>query len=42
VPESLMAERDELVRKRDMLRLELDQARRNLQALQRREKNRSA
>jgi hypothetical protein len=42
VPESLMAERDELAHKRDMLRLELDKAKAQLDALRRRRKQRSA
>jgi hypothetical protein len=42
VPHSLIAERDELARKRDLLRLELDQARSELEALRRRRKNRSS
>jgi hypothetical protein len=42
VPETLMAERDELARKRDVLRLELDKAKAELDALRRRRKQRSA
>ena len=42
VPQSLMAERDELAHKRDTLRLELDRAKSELEALMRRRKNRSA
>ncbi|MDE5453328.1 hypothetical protein GWE18_10700 [Bradyrhizobium sp. CSA112] len=42
VPESLMAERNELARKRDTLRLELERAKSELEALRRRRKNRSA
>ncbi|UPJ54528.1 hypothetical protein IVB30_38450 [Bradyrhizobium sp. 200] len=42
VPQSLMAERDELARKRDTLRLELDRVKSELEALMRRRKNRSA
>jgi hypothetical protein len=41
VPEQLLAERDELSRKRDMLRLELVQARSELEALSRNRKHRS-
>jgi hypothetical protein len=40
-PASLIAEREELARKRDMLRLELDKARAELEALRRRRKHRS-
>jgi hypothetical protein len=36
-----MAERNELTRKRDMLRLQLDQAKSELEALKRRRKDRS-
>jgi hypothetical protein len=42
VPQSLMAERDELARKRDTLRFELDRVKSELEALMRRRKNRSA
>ncbi|MEH2504136.1 hypothetical protein V1290_002947 [Bradyrhizobium sp. AZCC 1578] len=42
VPQSLMVERDELARKRDTLRLELERAKSELEALRRRRKNRSA
>jgi hypothetical protein len=42
VPQSLIAERDELARKRDLLRQELDQARSEPEALRRRRKNRSS
>jgi len=42
VPQSLIAERDELARKRDSLRQALDQARGELEALRRRRKNRSS
>ncbi|WP_276326486.1 hypothetical protein [Bradyrhizobium valentinum] len=42
MPESLMAERNELARKRDTLRLELERAKSELEALTRRRKNRSA
>jgi hypothetical protein len=42
VPQSLMAERDELARKRDTLRFELDRVKSELEVLKRRRKNRSA
>ena len=41
VPESLLAEREELARKRDMLRLELDSAKSELATLRRNRKHRS-
>ncbi|MEH2523298.1 MULTISPECIES: hypothetical protein [unclassified Bradyrhizobium] len=42
MPQSLMAERDELARKRDMLRFELHRVKSELEMLMRRRKNRSA
>ena len=42
VPESLIAERDELLRKRGLVQQELDEARRELQKLRRRTKDRSS
>jgi hypothetical protein len=42
VPQSLLAERDELAHQRDALRLELDRAKSELETLMRRRKNRSA
>ncbi|MFG3597666.1 hypothetical protein [Bradyrhizobium sp. RDI18] len=42
MPQSLMAERDELARERVTLRLELERAKSELEALRRRRKNRSA
>jgi hypothetical protein len=41
VPATLIAERDELARKRDVVREELTAARAELDALRRRNKNRS-
>jgi hypothetical protein len=42
VPESLVAEREELAGKRDLLRQELQKARSELEMLRRRRKHRSA
>ena len=42
VPESLSAERDELLRKRALVQQELDEARQELQLLRRRENYRSS
>ena len=42
VPESLIAERDDLLRKRGLVQKELDEARRELQELRRRTKYRSS
>jgi hypothetical protein len=42
VPESLIAERDDLFHKRALVQQELDEARRELQRLQRRTKYRSS
>jgi hypothetical protein len=42
VPASLIAERDDLARKRDMVRQELEKARSELERLSRRRKYRSA
>jgi len=42
VPATLMAERDELASKRDALRIELERAKNELEALRRRRKNRPA
>ena len=42
VPQSLLAERNELSHQRDTLRLELDRAKSELETLMRRRKNRSA
>jgi hypothetical protein len=42
VPASLIAERDELLRKRALVQQELDEARQELQMLRRRKNNRSS